>query len=315
MKKLIAALAVLTALLCACGLAFADEITLGSTGLTLTLPSGWQQDSLDATDISDGALCYWYNDDMDLVAYLNSTDETLAELVADDQADSEIIEAGYVSGQPGGLSFGYSLYRDTDSEGTYYGMDYFTVSGGQVLEIIFFMDDTSYVSQAESILRTLKGTGTASSSQAGGSSAAASQSAAGSVTVGSSGLSIVLSSGFAQESLTQDDISDGIVAYWYSDLLDLVVYEEDSQGILMSELLAELQQDSEYSQSGTTTMPSGIEFVYGVASYTQDGESLVAIEYYTVTGNELVTFQFIMLEADKSVASSQAAAIIETVTK
>ena len=307
MKKLIAALVLLMVLVSACGLALAGEVSLGSTGLTLTLPSGWQEDSLDATDIAEGALCYWYNDTLDMAVYLSDADVTLDEMVEECRDDNEITEAGYVSGQPGGLSFGYFVYPITDDQDVYYAVEYFAVNGSQMLEIIFYMDDTSSTSQAESILRTLK---------AAGSTASAAQTTVtgDSVAIGTTGLRLTLPTGFVEDALTQEDIADDMVAYWYSDLLDIIVYEEDGEGVTDSDVMEELQEEG-ITQYGTTEMPSGIDFVYAVLSYTEDNETLVEVAYYTVTDNKLVSILFVMTDAEKEAASAQSAAIIETVTK
>ena len=58
MKKLILCVTLILALLL-CGAALADEVSIGSTGITLTLPSGYEEYDLESDEIADGAVGCW----------------------------------------------------------------------------------------------------------------------------------------------------------------------------------------------------------------------------------------------------------------
>ena len=252
------------------------------------------------------------------MAYVSADSTTVDELVAEFKADTDYTEVGYCDGTLGGLTFGYAVYSETDSDGTYYGVDYFTQVNGQLVELCFFMESTTYMQNAATILNTLRYNGTSAQTSVSVATAApvatfAPAASSGRVTLGSSRVSIELPSGMTSDTLTSDDIAEDMVGYWYNNTLDMAAYVYAADGATVESIDAELGEDSDYTQHGITTVQStGMTFAYGVSTLTEDGETYTCIDYITIVDNQAIQLSFYMTPDNASAASATAAQIVET---
>ena len=311
MKRYMIFLLTALLMLCLCCAALAEELPIGSTGISITLTSDFQEESLDAEDIADGAVWYRYNDDLDVVAYVYDTDSTLAELVEAEQADSTNSEAGYCSGTLDGLQFGYAAFEDSDDYGSYLCVYYFTVVDGREVDICFFMDSSDDGDEAVGIMNTLRYNGTADNAAAVPAASAAASETAGTA-IGSTRLSVVLGTGYTADELTSEDIADDMVNCWYSDSLMIVAYAWTADADSAEEILAQLQEEGTYDQTGVTEI-NGLPFAYAVSAEDIDGVNYTEIDYLTVLDGQEIQIGFLMLTEENETASVEAANVMNSV--
>lgn len=237
---------------------------------------------------------------------MTEADGTLEDILAEEQADTSNLETGRVTGLGSGLQAIYVLYKEKDQGETYFAIDYCLIHHDQLVELEFYMDDPADRQQADSIVRTLTDPTSA---------AAPVQTASAGTGIALSGtrMALLIPDYFQTEEISADDAAEGMVGYWYDNILSISVYVSNGEGETVDSILEELKQDEDYAQTGLTTMPSGIVFAYGVLSYTDEGEQCIGVDYYTVLDGNEIGFEFGMNEADKTEASAEAARIIETV--
>ena len=117
--------------------------------------------------------------------------------------------------------------------------------------------------------------------------------------------------GMKEESLTQEDLEDDVVAYLYNDEVDLCIYQYDADGYTLEELLEECQEDEEITQSGITDI-NGIQAMYYVGTFDYDGIEFIYITYCILWEEDLVQVDFYMMDA---AASQTAADIMNTLAQ
>jgi len=120
-------------------------------------------------------------------------------------------------------------------------------------------------------------------------------------------LFLMMPDNWYEDTLTQDDIDDGMVGYYYCDTLDMGIYVDDLEGWTLDEVLASYVEDNPL-ESGKTQI-NGRDFGYAVYEETDEDGTYYAIFYLTEYNDLLITFAFWM--ADPS-ASQQAADILNT---
>ena len=316
MKKLVLTLTMILALLI-CGTALASGVTLGNTGITLTLPSGYQEDTLDSEDISEGAVGCWIGSRLVVIAYVADDDATLDEVLTDYASESGTVGSGYCSSPLGGLTFAYVVYEESDTDGTYYGADYFTVVDGRLVDICFFAESEDDLQLAEDIMSTLKYSGNAATVTvaepvAPSETDEAVAAEAGRTMLGNTRVSIELPSGYMANQLTEDDTLNDEVNEWYSDTLFIMVYVYAADGATPETIEASLASEG-YSTHGVTTLTSsGLTCAYGVYNGEESGTGYTVISYMTVVDDQVVQLAFMMTDDDVAVGSAAAAQIMES---
>jgi len=150
----LAALFTALIVLCLSCTALAETVSVGDSGLKLTLPEYMISEALTAEDIADDMVAYYYNDDMDLVFYqYDAEGVTLAEVLESVQDDESLSQFG--STTINDIEFVYMVGEETDDEGTYVYIDYVTVVNGNIVEILFFFDDTSVSQKTADVMNTI----------------------------------------------------------------------------------------------------------------------------------------------------------------
>jgi len=307
MKKFVSLLLSFILLTVSCS-ALASTISVGNTGLTLSISNDFDEDSLTQDDINDGIVGYWYNDNIDLAIIVNDDDYTVDDLLSYYSSDNTVTKSGIISNGPAGLRFGYIQYSDTDDNGDkYYGIEYFTEYSGSLIEFCFYMYSTRYSSEAESIMQTLSAYGNTSYV-----SGASYSNPSGSIALGNTGLSFSLPSGYTTEQLTSEDIADDMVGYWCTDYLDVILYVYSSGYSSLNEIQSDLAAESDVVSSGITTMSNGMSYAYCVIQDPEDTE-YTEIDYITLYRNDTVHIIFAMYTDEAAEASAEAAQIMDSI--
>jgi len=155
MKKTIAIVLSLVMLLL-CTSALADVVTLGSTGLRVTIPSSYEEDALTDEDEEEGMIGYYYNNQIDVAIYAFDAEgydlATWADYFCseyDPSANGETVING--------TTFYYLFYTVQDEEyGEYLCLEYLTVINNQIADLCFYFTDVSLSSQVSTIMETVK---------------------------------------------------------------------------------------------------------------------------------------------------------------
>ena len=225
-KRTIVVTLCLALLLAAVPCAVADTMSgmrwlrLGTAPLMVKIDDGFAHGEMPEADILDDQVAYMYSDEtaLDFDVY-QFTKEDLPEALADYAAQeaseyagvTEISTDGEINGIPVAWYRAVEQYEEAEYDTITYIMDV----GDQYVEIVFWLDGEDAESEAQGIISTLSPV----SMQA--------------IRLGESPFEVYTIATYEQGAMTEEDIADDQVAYWYSEdsTLDFDVYEFPKDGL------------------------------------------------------------------------------------
>lgn len=149
------ALLIAVAMLCMALTASASVLMIGTTDLTIDLPDGIRSEALTAEDIADDMVAFYCNDDYDLAIYqYDAEGASLADLLEEINASDEISQSGTTT--INGIDAVYCVGNETDGADSYMYIEYICMSGSDMVEMVFVMDDASASQAAADIMNTLR---------------------------------------------------------------------------------------------------------------------------------------------------------------
>lgn len=149
------ALLISIVMLCVALTASASVLTIGTTDLTIDLPNGIHSEALTAEDIADDMVAFYYNDDFELAIYqYDAEGASLEDLLEEINASDEISQSGTTT--INGIDAVYCVGNETDGSDSYMYIEYICMSGSDMVEMVFVMDDASASQAAADIMNTLK---------------------------------------------------------------------------------------------------------------------------------------------------------------
>lgn len=134
------------------------------------------------------------------------------------------------------------------------------------------------------------------------------------VSLGSTSFKLTMGDQFESDTLSDEEINDGVVAYYTGDVIDFAVYQIAVEGETMEEFIAYEVEDfgSIVLQHGTDAVINGIPAGYMVYAISDEEGITEAIDYYVTEGDSIIIIEFYLpTEADSQLAAD----IMNTLTK
>ena len=108
----------------------------------------------------------------------------------------------------------------------------------------------------------------------------------------------------SEDELTQEDIADDMVCFYYNDDVDFAVYSYPAEGYTLEEIVEETTNDDSYDQMGITTI-NDVETAY----FVESEDSIYYVEYMIIEND---TVHSIVFGFADTAANEQVLAIMET---
>jgi len=212
-------------------------VRLGTSPYYLFCSASFREGGMTSADVAEGQVAYWLSDEtqLDFDVYQRSKaglPERLADYVAR-EADEYHADAVETDAQVNGIPVGW--YRTVER---WEGEDYETLTcvldaGDDYVVIVFWLDGLTAGAEADAILHSLwRDDAPEADEGAQDEDAGAATVATRTLRLGSSPFTLTVPTGFVEGEMTQEDIEDDQVAYWYSNdtLLDFDVYQFSKDG-------------------------------------------------------------------------------------
>ena len=295
-------------------------VRLGTSPYYLFCSASFREGGMTSADVAEGQVAYWLSDEtlLDFDVYQRSKEglpQRLADYVAGEAAayHADAVEA---EAEVNGIPVGW--YRTVES---WEGEDYETLTcvldaGDDYVVIVFWLDGLTAGAEADAILHSLWRDDAPEADDTAQAEGAA-QAATRTLRLGSSPFTLTVPAGFVEGEMTQEDIEDDQVAYWYSNdtLLDFDVYQFSKDGY--PDALAVFVEDEISGYNEVTDLVKDGE-VNGIpAARYRTVEEYQDVAFNTLTyildgGNEYVEVVFWL---DGETADAEADAIIRTLKR
>ena len=307
-------------------------VRLGSSPYWVFCSTSFHEGGLTSEAVAEGQVAYWVSDQtrLDFDVYQRGKEGLPGDLA--DYVTQAARDYNASAVEPNAMVFNeipIGWYRTVES---YEGKDYDTLTcvldaGEEYVEIVFWLDGPTAAAEADAILQSLwkeepeEDEPEADDAATAGAEALPEETAAeGAATrtlrLGTSPFTIVVPAGFTEGEMTQEDIEDDQVAYYYSNetLLDFDVYQFSKDGY-PNDLATYVEEESSGYNSVSELVTDGE--INGVpAAWYRTVEAYQNAEFNTLTyildgGEEYVEICF-WLDGDN--ADAEADAIIRTLS-
>lgn len=290
-------------------------VRLGSSPYYVFCSASFREGGMTSADVAEGQVAYWLSDetllDFDIYQFgKESLPERLADYVAAEAAHyhaDEVVTDGEINGIPAGW------YRAVES---WEGEDYRTLAcvlddGDKYVETVFWLDGPTAEAEADAILHSLW------RDEAPEALNPAAEAGTRTLRLGTSPFTVTAPAGFVEGEMTQEDIEDDQVAYYYSNdtQLDFDVYQFSKDGY--PDMLAEYAEDEISGYNEVTDLVTDGEINGIPAAWYRTVEEYQDVAFNTLTyildaGNEYVELVFWL---DGETADAEADAIIRTLNR
>ncbi|MBR2798042.1 MAG: hypothetical protein IKE17_09915 [Clostridia bacterium] len=297
-------------------------VRLGTSPYWVFCSASFREGGMTSEDVAEGQVAYWVSDEtlLDFDVYQRDKEGLPGDLA--DYVTQEAREYNASAVEPdatvNGIPVGW--YRAVES---YEGKDYETLTcamdaGGDYIKVVFWLDGPTAAAEADGILQSLwreeDEPEEAGAAEALPEETAADGAATRTLRLGTSPFTIVVPAGFTEGEMTQEDIEDDQVAYYYSNetLLDFDVYQFSKDGY-PNDLATYVEEETAGYNSVSEVVTDGE--INGVpAAWYRTVEAYQDAEFNTLTyildgGEEYVEICFWL---DGENADAEADAIIRT---
>ena len=296
-------------------------VRLGTSPYYLFCSASFREGGMTSADVAEGQVGYWLSDEtlLDFDVYQHGKaglPERLADYVAGEAAAYHA-DAFETDAEVNGIPVGW--YR---SVGSWEGEDYETLTcvldaGDNYVTVVFWLDGLTAGAEADAILHSLWRDDAPEEADGTPGEGDGAAEATRTLRLGSSPFTLTVPAGFVEGEMTQEDIEDDQVAYWYSNdtLLDFDVYQFGKDGY--PDALAVYVEDETSGYNEVTDLVKDGE-VNGIpAAWYRTVEEYQDVAFNTLTyildgGNEYVEVVF-WLDGDN--ADAEADAIIHTLSR
>lgn len=296
MKKILAlTLALCVLALSAASFALAEEgtIQLGDSCLFITAP-GYVPGELTEDDLADDQVAYYYSEnstlDFDVYQWNQEPGETLLDAA---QEEADLVNEEVQFTEVNGIRIAYYETTEEYEEDTYETVTFIMEDCGTFVEIVFWLDGETSGPQADEILNTLRETENT-------------------IALGSSALSITLHAEYKSGKVTEDDLADDQIAYYYSDNnpVDIDIYQwAKAEGETLTDAA---QEDAALFDATVETKDvNGLECAFYAADETFEGDTFTTWNYLFDAGDSFVELVFWMDGADAEATVNE---ILSTLT-
>ena len=292
-------------------------VRLGGSPYYVFCSASFREGGMTSADVAEGQVGYWRSDEtlLDFDVYQFDKEglpERLEDYVAGEAARyhaDEVVTDGEINGIPAGW------YRAVEN---WEGKDYRTLTcaldaGDKYVEIVFWLDGLTAEAEADAILLSLW----KDDAPEEGDGAPAAQADTRTLRLGTSPFTITAPVGFVEGEMTQEDIEDDQVAYYYSNdtLLDFDVYQFSKDGY--PDALADYVEDEISGYNEVTDLVTDGEINGIPAAWYRTVEEYQDVAFNTITyildgGNEYVEVVFWL---DGDTADDEADFIIRTLDR
>lgn len=283
-----------------------QEIALGTSCMTMTVPAGFTRQAMTAEDTDDGMVAYYANDDMlvdfDVYHWALASDETIESAA---QAEAAEYEAEVAQQEINGLTV-YCYNAVEESE----GKEYKTVTAmveddGYVVEIVFWADGENADDVIAEMLNTLTKTGCREVPE-------------GVIALGTSSLTVKPEAAFVRGELSREDTNDVQVGYFCSEetALDFDVYHwAMADGETLDTIAA--AEAEEFEAEVQETEFNGMKVLFYTAVEESKGTEYNTVSYLVqdtdAQGIDYVVEVVFWLDGEN--AAAEAEAIMATLSK
>ena len=299
-------------------------VRLGTSSYYLFCSDSFREGAMYSEDVAEGQVAYWLSDEtlLDFDVYQFDKEglpERLADYVAREAADYHA-DAVETDAEVNGIPVGW--YRAVENwEGEDYSILVCALDDvDKYVVIVFWLDGKTAEAEADAILHSLwrdDAPEADETAQAEGEDEGAAQAATRTLRLGSSPFTLTVPTGFVEGEMTQEDIEDDQVAYWYSNdtLLDFDVYQFGKDGY--PDALADYAEDeiSGYNEVTDLVIDGEVNGIPAASYRTVEEYQDVAfntLTYILDGGNEYVEVVFWL---DGDTADAEADAIIRTLKR
>ncbi len=299
-------------------------VRLGTSPYYVFCSASFHEGGMNSADVAEGQVAYWLSEEtlLDFDVYQLGKEglpERLEDYVAKDVAEYNA-NAFETNAEVNGIPMGW--YRAVES---WEDVDYDILTcvlddGDKYVVIVFWLDGLTAEAEANAILHSLWRDDEPEEDDgalAEGDGGDAAQAATRTLWLGTSPFTLTVPAGFVEGEMTQEDIEDDQVAYYYSNdtLLDFDVYQFGKDGY--PDALADYAEDEISGYNEVTDLVTDGE-VNGVpAAWYRTVEEYQDVAFNTLTyildgGDEYVEVVF-WLDGDN--ADAEADAIIRTLNR
>ena len=285
-KKSVSLVIVLAMVLCSFAMAegiAAQDIALGTSGLTMKADASYVKGEISAEDTDENQVAYYKSDviavDFDIYQWVKAEGETLESTAIAEAAEygSECV-AAEINGIPA-----YYYEAVEESEGAEYTTLTYILENGDVLaEIVFWMDGENADVYVAAMVDSITAAYEAEITDEGNV-----------ITLGTSTLKITLPCVYVKGEISAEDTDENQVAYYASEecSVDFDVYQWAKAA---EETLADAaaEEAAEFEAEVGTTEINGIQIAYYNAVEESEGASYNTVTFIMEDGNDFVELVF-----------------------
>ena len=260
------------------------RLRLGTSFYTVMIDDGFVEGDVTEADIAEGQIGYYICDnhglDFDLYQFSKEgLTEDLSHYTLEEANRYDQVEVVWPMDVINDINVGWYRTKETWEGIEYDTVTYIMDAGEDYVELVFWVEDDEDAMEAWSIMESLDMAGLEQ------------------IQLGTSPFNLYAPDDFQQGSMTDEDVSDDQVAYWYSEasLLDFDVYQFSKEGLPQT-LAEDAQQEvADYpviSELVTDAEINGIPVAwYRTVEECEEGE-YDTITYIMDTGDEYVEVVF-----------------------
>lgn len=307
MKKIIAIILTI-AMLLSCT-AFAEDATqtilLGTSGLAMTVPAGYEQSEITGADTDENQVAYYASEesavDFDVYQWAAAVGESLDAVAAAEATEygAEAVEANI----NGIIVYVYDAVEE--SEGQEYATYTCMMQNGDFFaEVVFWLDGDNAAAAAADMISTLEVIGTGLMTDCGDV-----------ITLGTTSYTITLPAVYQKGMLSAEDTDDNQVAYYYSAdcAVDFDVYQwTKAEGETLADVAA--AEAAEYGAEAEALTVNDVT-IYGYEAVEHSDDDNADYPTATIIMETETDFVEVVFWLDGDDAAALVAAAINTIVK
>lgn len=277
------------------------RLRLGTSPYAIDVGVGTWYGDLTEEEIEEGQVGYYYSEDslLDFDVYQFSKDGLPNELAAFAASETqglenadESFELGEINGIPAAW---YTTVEEYEGE-EYDTLTYILDADEDFVEIVFWLDGEGTDAEAAAIIGSLVTV------------------EPNTIRLGTTAYSITLPVGYMEGGISDEDIADDQIAYWYSidSLLDIDIYQFDKDGMELQEYAEyEAEDYGDYAEEVVVGEVNGITAAWYYALEEYEEDSYNTVTYILDAGDD---FMEIVFWLDGENAEAETAEILNTLT-